>query len=187
MIGAKASIDVLSFSNMKSLAKMQCNGMGELTRLKMDSAGDFIGCCDSDGNFSSYRFDNSYSAAPNFLLRKTNISEFAYLNSNIIATASNKDSLLQVYDPLISPAKSCVYKDRVSNAIGIEYVPESRKLLVIKKADVSIFDVRRGFLNRFDTTSMTAGDNRCSSLTTSSHRIVLGGTQGELRIFNLEG
>lgn len=59
---------------MKSLAKLQCPGLADLVRIKMDSAGDFIGCCDSEGNFSSYRFDSGYTAAPNFLLRKTNVS-----------------------------------------------------------------------------------------------------------------
>ena len=47
--------------------------------------------------------------------------------------------------------------------------------------------MRRGFLNRFDTTSMTAGENRCYALTSVSHRLMLGGSQGELRIFNLDG
>lgn len=133
MIGAKASIDVLAFSSMKSLARLQCPGMSELVRLRMDSMGDFIGACDSDGGFSSYRFDAGYGAAPSLLLRKTNVSEFSYLNSNLVATASNKDSLLQVYDPLIAPARNCVYKDRVSNAIAVEYITEGRKLLVVKK------------------------------------------------------
>jgi hypothetical protein len=74
MIGAKGALDILNFSAVKSIAKLNCPGMTDIVRLRTDPLNDFIGCSDSDGNFSSYRFESSYSSVPSLLLRKTHVS-----------------------------------------------------------------------------------------------------------------
>lgn len=153
MIGAKAAVDIYSFSSMKNFNRISCPGLLDICRLRTDLANDYIGCSDSEGNFCSYRFDNNYSGVPNVQLKKSNISEFVYLQSNLLATVSNKDSLLQVYDPLLNPQRNVVFKDRVSNIIGLEYAPSTKKILAFRKSEVSIFDIRKGFLTRFDTLS----------------------------------
>jgi hypothetical protein len=134
MIGAKTAIDIYNFSGIKNFNRINCPGISEIVKLKTDIANDFIGCADSDGNFCSYRFDNSYSGVPNLQLKKANVADFVYLNSNLLATVSNKDNLLQVYDPLLNPQRNVIFKERVSNVIGLEYAPSTKKIMVFRKS-----------------------------------------------------
>lgn len=95
---------------MKHFNRITCPGIQDIVRLKTDVGNEFIGCADSDGNFCSYRFDSGYSGVANMQLKKANVSEFVYLQSNLVATVSNKDNLLQAYDPLLNPQKNVIFK-----------------------------------------------------------------------------
>ena len=68
-----------------------------------------IGAIDSDGSFSSMHFNSSYSGAQSILVKKSNVIDFTYLNSNIVATGC-KDGSMNVYDPLLHPSRNVIFK-----------------------------------------------------------------------------
>lgn len=133
MIGAKSGIDIYNYSTFKNFNKITCPALGDIIKLKVDINNNYIGGSDSQGNFAAYKFNNTYQSHCIFSLKKSNISDFSFMNSNIIATCSQKDSLIQVFDPLIHPNRNVIFKDSISYINHLEYSYNKNKLLATRR------------------------------------------------------
>jgi hypothetical protein len=108
-IGGRSNIDIYSFSNVKNFNKIVCKDLSDITKISTNYTNELIGAIDSDGTFSSMYFNSSYSGAQSLLVKKSNVIDFCYLNSNIVATGC-KDGAMNVYDPLLHPNRNIVFK-----------------------------------------------------------------------------
>lgn len=108
-IGGKSVIDIYAFSTVKNFNRIHCRDLGDIIKINTNYKNDLIGAIDTDGSFTSFHFNPSYTFQQSLQFRKTNIIDFCYLNSNLVATGS-KDGSINVYDPLLPSTKNIIFK-----------------------------------------------------------------------------
>lgn len=132
-IGGRSNIDVYTFSNTKNFNKIPCRELGDIVKISTSYSNDLIGGIDSDGSLLSLHFNSSYNGSQSIHLKKSNIIDFCYLNSNLVA-AGSKDGSINVYDPLLHPNRNVIFKEKLPSLSFVDYLPKSDCLIANRRS-----------------------------------------------------
>ena len=138
LIGGKSYIELAHLTTLKNFDRIKCPNMSEIVRLH--SCEQRIGAIDSLGSFGVYNFDNKYTNACVYSIRKMSLIDFTFIRPSLLATISSNS--LCVYDTLIHPTKQLKFKQPFTkDPLALTTISE-RRIAVLRKHELLTYDIR---------------------------------------------